>query len=137
VLIHPASLRDARVRSALSRCLNGLRYGTVGVNVWAGVGFAMTLTPWGAFPGGDHRNVGSGIGMVHNPLRLPDPHKSVLHAPFRTVPPPASLPLFGRPVEINRALLEVTRAPSPRSVTALGSAAVRGWLPDRRSADRG
>lgn len=128
LLVHPASLRDEGTRAAVERAVATLRYGTVGVNAWSGFGFLMCTTPWGAYPGNDPFEVGSGIGMSRNTLRLPEVEKTVLRAPFRTVPPPACFPLFGRPDETTRLLLPLMLNPSPKTFLPMALPVLRGWL---------
>lgn len=84
VLIHPTTARDHAVE--LDRAVAELRYGTIGVNCWNGVGFLLQRTPWGAFPGHTLDDIQSGIGVVHNSLMLTDTQKTVVSGPFRTFP---------------------------------------------------
>ncbi len=89
ILVHPASLKDPAVAAALDRAIANLRYGTVAINYWAAAGFAMGAPTWGGFPGNDVYDVQSGIGVVHNTLLFDRPQKTVLRAPFRSMPLPA------------------------------------------------
>jgi len=68
---------------AVDRAIADLRFGTLGVNVWSGMGFLIGYVPWGAFPGDTLDNIGSGIGSVHNSFLLEDVEKSVVRMPFR------------------------------------------------------
>ena len=43
----------------LEQAVDRLRYGTVGINLWPGVAFALMSTPWGAFPGSSLQNIQS------------------------------------------------------------------------------
>ena len=88
LIVHPASLRDPAVAAAVERAIANLRYGTVGVNVWAAAGFTLGVSTWGAFPGHDTTDIQSGTGVVHNTLMFDRPQKTVLHAPFRIMPTP-------------------------------------------------
>jgi len=67
-----------------------LRYGTVAVNCWVGPVFAMPCGTWGAFPGHDVYDVGSGTGIVHNALLLDPDHveRMVGRGPFQPWPKP-------------------------------------------------
>jgi aldehyde dehydrogenase (NAD(P)+) len=67
-----------------------LRYGTVAINAWVAPIFAMPRGTWGAFPGHDIYNVGSGIGVVHNAFLLDANHveRSVGRGPFHPQPKP-------------------------------------------------
>lgn len=88
LIAHPDSLRDPAVAQALERGIANLRYGSIGVNYWAGVGFAMGITTWGAFPGHPLDDIRSGNGVVHNALMFDKPQKSVIRAKFRLTPTP-------------------------------------------------
>jgi aldehyde dehydrogenase (NAD(P)+) len=84
----PSTLRELgpRLEAGIAR----LRYGTVAVNCWVGPVFGMPRATWGAFPGHDVHDVGSGVGIVHNALLLdPDQvERSVGRGPFRPWPKP-------------------------------------------------
>lgn len=88
IIVHPTSLKDPAIAAAVERAVANLRYGTIGVNYWAGIGFAICVTTWGAFPGHTIDDIQSGIGVVHNTLMFSRPQKSVLRAPFRSSPTP-------------------------------------------------
>jgi aldehyde dehydrogenase (NAD(P)+) len=63
-----------------------LRYGTIGINAWTGLGFLTPAARWGAFPGATVSDVQSGVGIVHNSLLLDDPERTVVRGPFRPFP---------------------------------------------------
>lgn len=88
ILIHPRTQKDPAVSAAMERAVANLRYGTVGVNYWAGASFIMGVTTWGAYPGHTPQNVQSGIGVVHNTLMFSQAEKTVVRAPFKSVPVP-------------------------------------------------
>lgn len=69
--------------------LESLRYGTIAVNAWTGVGYLTATATWGAFPGHTLDDVQSGIGVVHNALLIDSPERTVVRGPFR--PSPRSL----------------------------------------------
>jgi len=83
-------LIDPRTRRALggdfAAELARLRYGTIAVNAWTSVGFSFPGATWGAFPGHDLADVGSGIGVVHNAFLLDWPERTVVTGPFRPFP---------------------------------------------------
>jgi aldehyde dehydrogenase (NAD(P)+) len=92
---------------ALERAVADLRYGTVGVNVWPGLAFALGATPWGAYPGHTLDDVGSGIGTVHDPHLLGAVEKSVVRGPFaQPLRPPAFVTHPGSH-RVGRALVDV------------------------------
>lgn len=63
-----------------------LRYGTIAINAWTGLGFLTATAPWGAFGGATIYNVQSGIGTVHNALLIDRPERTVVRGPFRPFP---------------------------------------------------
>lgn len=88
ILVHPTSLKDPAIAAAVERAIANLRYGSIGLNYWAGTSFALCSTTWGAFPGHAINDIQSGNGVVHNTLMFSRPQKSVLRAPFRSTPTP-------------------------------------------------
>jgi acyl-CoA reductase-like NAD-dependent aldehyde dehydrogenase len=82
IIVHPRSLADPRVATALERALANLRYGTITINHWLGYAYYFGLSPWGAYPGSDWCDVQSGIGMANNALMLEGAQKSIYRAPF-------------------------------------------------------
>jgi acyl-CoA reductase-like NAD-dependent aldehyde dehydrogenase len=86
IIANDPTLRESsgEVDAAIDR----LRYGCVGVNLWCGAGFLMPEVPWGGATGNTPDRIGSGIGKVHNSLRITRSDKTVLRAPLR--------PLLGR-----------------------------------------
>ncbi|MDJ0337832.1 aldehyde dehydrogenase family protein [Cryobacterium sp. PH31-O1] len=80
----PGTIR--RLGPGFELAVERLRYGTVAINAWTGVGFLSSAAPWGAFPGHTLKNVGSGIGVVHNALLLDGVERTVVRGPFRPFP---------------------------------------------------
>lgn len=72
--------------SRLRECIAQLRYGTVGVNAWTGVGYLTARATWGAYPGHELDDIASGRGVVHNALLLHRPERTVVYGPFRPAP---------------------------------------------------
>jgi aldehyde dehydrogenase (NAD(P)+) len=91
LVVHPATLADPATGPAVERAIARLRYGTVAVNVWPGLGFAVGNTPWGAAPGSTLTDIQSGRGWVHNTLMLERVEKVVLRHPVTS---PVKLPWF-------------------------------------------
>jgi acyl-CoA reductase-like NAD-dependent aldehyde dehydrogenase len=87
MLVHPSTEREHA--EAIDRAIAALRYGSIGVNLWSGVMYALGVTPWGAFPGHPLTDVRSGRGVVHNTMLFDHPQKCVARAPFRIRPKPA------------------------------------------------
>ncbi len=82
---------EKRYPALVDAALLELRYGTVGINIWPALGYALAVTPWGAYPGHRDEDIQSGRGWVHNTLFFDNPIKSVVRAPFHL---PFSLPYF-------------------------------------------
>lgn len=122
VVVRP---RDRRAMGpAFDGLVADLRYGTVAINAWTGVGFLLAGATWGAFPGHTVADVGSGIDVVHNGHLLSGPERSVVTGPFRPFPRSVlhgELSLFPKPpwfsgsrsgTETGRALTRYAAAPS-------------------------
>jgi acyl-CoA reductase-like NAD-dependent aldehyde dehydrogenase len=87
VIIDPKTENDNKQR--FEQAIADLRYGTIAINAWNGVGYSLSTTTWGAYPGHTLSDVCSGIGIMHNTLLLDHPQKSVIRAPFLISPTPA------------------------------------------------
>ncbi len=127
ILVHPASLKDPLIAQAIERAIANLRYGSIGVNYWAGISFALGTTTWGAYPGHPIYDIQSGNGVVHNNLMFAHPQKSVLRAPFRSNPTPtwfASELAKGR--KVFPRLVQFEAAPSIFKVPGILRAAIAG-----------
>jgi hypothetical protein len=85
ILIHPDTLKSIG-RKRFEELLGEFRYGCIGVNAWTGLGFLLSVTPWGAFPGHTAQDVQSGIGTVHNSFMFDRPERCVVRAPWRPFP---------------------------------------------------
>ncbi|AEF41149.1 aldehyde dehydrogenase family protein [Hoyosella subflava] len=84
IIAHPATLKE--LGSGFDSALEELRYGTIAVNAWTGVGYLTARATWGAFPGHTLEDVQSGIGVVHNAMLLDRTERTVVHGPFRPAP---------------------------------------------------
>ena len=78
-----------RLGGAVDRAIEELRYGSVAVNHWPAISYALGSTTWGAYPGHELTDIQSGIGVVHNALLFDRPEKSVVEGPFDVKPKPA------------------------------------------------
>ncbi|HLL77909.1 MAG TPA: aldehyde dehydrogenase family protein, partial [Ktedonobacteraceae bacterium] len=127
LLVHPASLKQPEFAGSIDRAVANLRYGTVGVNFWAGTGFVFGTTTWGAYPGHPLYDIQSGVGVVHNTLLFSHPQKSVVRAPFRVFPKPTWFVTQARKsLKVFPKLVEFEAAPSPLKVPGIIWAAVAG-----------
>jgi hypothetical protein len=89
IFVHPKSMKDPAIAEAVDKAIADLRYGSVVVNHWAGLNYALGTFSWGAFPGHTIEDIRSGRGVVHNTYLFDRPQKSVLRGPFRVWPKPA------------------------------------------------
>ncbi|MFD1814969.1 aldehyde dehydrogenase family protein [Rhodococcus gannanensis] len=84
IIVHPRTVDQ--VGEEFEEIVADLRYGTIGINAWTGVGYLTANATWGAFPGHRLDDVQSGIGVVHNALLLERPERTVVRGPFRPTP---------------------------------------------------
>ena len=136
LLVDPKTAQAHAV--ALDEAVAGLRYGTVGVNAWVGVGFLLARASWGAYPGGTPEDIQSGVGVVHNACLFDRPQKTVVRAPFRPFPAGlahGSLHLSPKPPwfvtnrtakTTARRLTEFAARPSPEKLPGIFYSALRG-----------
>lgn len=92
IIVHPKTAK--KLGGGLEEAIANLRYGTVAVNVWSGVGFLLANAAWGAYPGNEPSDIQSGRGFVHNALLFDEPERTVVRGPF--APFPRSLKLGER-----------------------------------------
>ncbi|MGH1330657.1 MAG: aldehyde dehydrogenase family protein [Paracoccaceae bacterium] len=85
ILIHPRSIRKIG-KARFEEIIADLRYGTIAVNAWTGLGFLTTACPWGAYPGHTLDDVQSGIGFAHNTYMFDRVERVVVEAPWRPYP---------------------------------------------------
>ncbi len=84
ILIHPTTARELGPK--LEEAIAELKYGTIGINAWSGVGFLLSNAAWGAYPGHQLEDIQSGRGVVHNAMLLDQTQKTVVRAPFAPFP---------------------------------------------------
>ncbi|RIK79133.1 MAG: aldehyde dehydrogenase [Planctomycetota bacterium] len=111
---------------AVHAALRRLRYGTIGVNLWPGVAYALMSPPWGAYPGADLANVQSGRGRVHNTYLLDRPEQTILQAPLAMFPKPMWFSTHRRPESLAWRLLRLYCRPALRKLPRLLGEAIRG-----------
>jgi len=126
LIVHPASLKDRQVKLAVEKAITDLRYGTVAVNHWAALGYALGITPWGAFPGHAPTDIQSGVGVVHNTLMFERAQKTVVRAPFRVFPKPVWFATHRTAHRLTPKLLAFEAAPSFAKLPGIFSLALRG-----------
>lgn len=136
IVIDPKTSR--RHRAALDRAIDGLRFGTVAINLWTGAAYFLSACAWGAHPGHPPTDIGSGVGHVHNVLMFDKAQKSVvrgsfapghrafLRGEFNTSPKPIYFVTNRQAHVIGERLIEYEMSESPADLAAIASAAMRG-----------
>ena len=124
ILIHPKT--EKTLGAEFDDALAALRYGTIGINAWAGLSYALVVSSWGAFPGHTMEDIRSGIGVVHNAFLLDHPEKSIFRAPFVIKPTPAWFADHSNLIELGVRLAEFETAPSWSKVPKVAIAALKG-----------
>lgn len=126
LIVHPRSLRDPEVAAAVERAVADLRYGTVSLNQWSAAGYALGVTPWGAFAGSDVFDVQSGVGVVHNTLMFSRVQKTVFRGPFRAWPTPPWFVTCRTAHIVGQRITGFEAAPSIWKLLGVMAAALRG-----------
>lgn len=104
----------------LNQALAGLRYGSIGINQWAGLVYAMMSPPWGGFPGATLQDPQSGIGTVHNTLLLSNVEKSILRGPLCSFPKPLWFPTHRTALPVAHSLIKLYANPNLLNLSRLG-----------------
>jgi acyl-CoA reductase-like NAD-dependent aldehyde dehydrogenase len=113
LFVHPTSMKDSQIKTAVETAIENLRYGTISVNCGAGLGWVMMTTPWGAYPGANIYDIQSGNSFVHNTLMFSKPQKTVVYAKFREKSKPVSFPSRGKECRIlGPQVVDLMAAPS-------------------------
>ncbi len=126
ILVHPRSEADAAGHEAVERAIRDLRYGSVSINHWSAIAYALGVTTWGAFPGHPPEDIQSGTGVVHNTLMFARAEKSVVRAPFRVWPTPPWFVTNRAAADLGPKLARFEAGPSLLSALRVFASAVRG-----------
>lgn len=84
IIAHPDTI--AGLGEKFDQLVAQLRYGTIAINAWTGVGYLTATATWGAYPGHRRNDIQSGVGVVHNAFLLDRPERTVVRGPFRPAP---------------------------------------------------
>ncbi len=126
LFVHPKVEASASAKAALDDSLRDLRFGTVAINAWPGLGYALVTTPWGGHPSATLANVQSGLGWVHNSVMLEGIEKCVVRAPLKPMPKQIYFPSHKTPDQVGRKLVDFEAAPSWLKVPGLAISALSG-----------
>lgn len=124
--VAPSFRKDPNNEALLDRCVAELRFGTIGINYWSALSYALMCTPWGGYPGGTLENPLSGIGWVHNTYMFDKPLKSVIEGPITLFPKPLWFPTNGRATAVIDKVLDLYEKPSIFRIPGLLLAAIKG-----------
>ncbi len=136
IIIHPQTIKQ--LGDEFEKLFAQLRYGTIGINLWSGVGFLLPGVAWGAYPGHPLTDIESGRGVVHNAYLFDNTEKNVIYGPFWESPRGIKHGYFGmlpKPpwfvtnktsAETSRLFTEFALDPSPKKLPALVISALRG-----------
>jgi acyl-CoA reductase-like NAD-dependent aldehyde dehydrogenase len=113
--------REAALQSALGR----LEYGTIAINHWSGLAFAMMSPGWGGVAGSTLDDAQSGIGWVHNTYLLDGVEKHVLEGPLVVAPKPLWFATHSNPEPIAWRLLDLYDKPGLWNLVRVLGMAVR------------
>ncbi len=126
LLCDPRTMKDAQMSTALEDAIANLRYGSIGVNLWHALSFALGTTVWGAYPGHALNDIQSGRGFVGNAYMFARPQKSVVRGPFVARPAPAWFATNKNGAEVMGRLLGFEVQPSWWKLPGLFRAALKG-----------
>lgn len=126
LVVHPSFRRRAGNEARLRRAIDRLRYGTVAINHWAALSYAIMSTPWGGYPGGTLANPQSGIGWVHNAYQLDGIEKTVLEGPLTLWPKPFWFPTHRSANSLAWKVAHLYHRPSAWRLPGIFRAALQG-----------
>ena len=126
LIVHPATLEDASLATALQRAISRLRYGAVGVNAFPGLIFGFLTPPWGSHPSSSAADIQSGTGWVHNTPMLEGIEKAVAWHPLTSSPKPPYHPSHRTAHVLLRRITSLEEHAKWTRVPAVVAAALRG-----------
>jgi acyl-CoA reductase-like NAD-dependent aldehyde dehydrogenase len=126
ILVHPKSMADPKVAAAVEQAIADLRFGSIAINQWPAISYALVCTTWGAYPGHDVYDIRSGSGVVHNTYLLEKTEKSVVRGPFRMFPKPPWFVTHKQAHVLGEKLADFEAAPSVGKLPGILWAAMRG-----------
>lgn len=126
LLADPRTMKDPVAGPAIEQAIADLRYGSIGVNIWHAMSFALASTVWGAYPGHTINDIQSGSGFVGNGYLFAHPQKSVVRGPFVARPAPTWFATNANVNVVMRKLLAFQVDPSWSKLPGLMVAAMKG-----------
>jgi len=126
LIVHPETTKMPGNAEAVERAIDRLQYGTVCVNAFPGMSFALVSPPWGAYPGSTALDIQSGQGWVNNTAMLEGIEKVVARFPFMSYPKPAYFPTHRTLHTLMRRMIELEENGSWLKAPAVIAAGLRG-----------
>jgi hypothetical protein len=124
IMVHPSLRKSAEGESAFQRTLANLEYGSIGVNYWSALCYAMMSPPWGGYPGADLHDPVSGIGVVHNTYMFDKPLKTVISGPLTQPLKPLWFAGNKTAPKVSQKVVDLYHRPSPLKIPGLLLAAL-------------
>jgi acyl-CoA reductase-like NAD-dependent aldehyde dehydrogenase len=126
LFVPPKFDMNPAINRALDAAIRELRYGTIAINCWPAMAYALGVPPWGGHPSATLEDIQSGIGFVHNTLMLERVEKNVLRGRFKAYPKPAWFPGHRTLDELGRKLVRFEASPSWLKIPGLAITAING-----------
>lgn len=125
IMVHPKFRKQGDHEAKLQRAIADLRYGTVGINYWPALSYAMMTPPWGGYPDATLEDTQSGIGWVHNTFMLDGIEKTVLEGPLTLSPKPFWFPSNRQAEQIAWKVTRLYHSPSAWKLPGIFASALR------------
>ncbi|MBL9124728.1 MAG: aldehyde dehydrogenase family protein, partial [Planctomycetaceae bacterium] len=126
LMVHPTFRKSPAQEAVFQKALADLRYGTIGINHWPALSYALMSPPWGGYPGGTMHDPQSGIGWVHNSYMFDKAEKTVLEGPLTMWPKPLWFPSNRSGERVSWKVVELYHRPSLFKLPGLLLAALGG-----------
>jgi acyl-CoA reductase-like NAD-dependent aldehyde dehydrogenase len=126
LMVHPKFRRQPGNEERFQDLIARLRFGTVGINHWPAISYALMCTPWGGFPEGTLEDPKSGLGWVHNTYLLDAAQKTVIEGPLTMMPKPFWFPTHKTANILARKTVDLTYRPAWWKLPGLMLPALRG-----------
>ena len=126
LICDPRTMKDPETGPAIEQAIADLRYGSIGVNLWHAMSFALASTTWGAYPGHAITDIQSGSGVVGNAYLFTRAQKSVVRGPFVAKPAPVWFATNRNAGVVMRKLLAFEAAPSWVKLPGLVASSLKG-----------
>jgi len=126
VMVHPKFRRQRSNEDRFQEFISRLRFGTVGINHWPAISYALMCTPWGGFPEGSLEDPKSGLGWVHNTYLLDAAQKTVIEGPLTMMPKPFWFPTHKTAHILARKTVDLTHRPAWWKLPGLMLPALQG-----------